>query len=247
MTQFKRIISPKAVCLHTAFYGIIEYDFFIARLSRKLYNNRDKRGLIMSEKIYDEIKKRIDCLSDGEIIFTSDFSDITSLATARKLLGRQAEEGVIRRVIDGVYEKPKYSKVLDSIIPVDPEKVAYALARKYHWTISPCGDVALNKLGLSTQVPVVWTYVSDGPYRDFRWENITVSFKHKANREISHMSDISIMVVEAIRALGKDNVDESIISVLRGRLSQREKATILTETAEVPSWVYEIIRKVCKE
>ncbi len=220
---------------------------FIANLSRKIYNNRDKWELIMTKTIYDEIKKRIDRLSDGDIVFTSDFSDVASLATTRKFLGRQAEEGVIRRVIDGIYEKPKYSRVLDSFVPVDPEKVAYALARKYHWTISPCGDVALNKLGLSTQVPVVWTYVSDGPYRDFKWGNITVSFKHRTNREISHMSDISSMVVEAIKALGKDNVDERVISTLRGKLSQREKETIFTETADVTSWVYEIIRKVCKE
>ena len=161
-------------------------------------------------------------------------------------MGRLNGDGVIRRVFDGSYEKPKYSKILDSIIPTDPEKVAYALARKYHWTITPCGDVALNKLGLSTQVPVVWTYVSDGPYRDFSWDNITISFKHKANREISQMSALPIMVVEAIKALGKDNADNRIISILSSRLSSQEKETILLETTEVSSWIYEIIRKVCR-
>ena len=200
----------------------------------------------MSEKLYDEIKNRIEDLSEGDIIFTSDFCDVATLVTIRKFLGRQTEEGVIRRIMDGIYEKPKYSKVLDSLVPVDPEKVAYALARKYHWTISPCGDVALNKLGLSTQVPVVWTYVSDGPYRKYEWDNITVSFKHKTNREISRMSDISIMVVEALKALGKNGTDERIIIILRKRLSAQEKETILAETTEVSSWIYEIIRKVCK-
>lgn len=200
----------------------------------------------MSATIYDEIKKRISELPDGEIIFTSDFSDIASLSTIRKCLGRQSEDGVIRRIFDGAYEKPKYSKILDLLIPTDPEKVAYALAKKYHWTISPCGDVALNKLGLSTQVPVVWTYVSDGPYRVFSWDNITISFKHKANREISHMSNLPIMVVEAIKALGKENVDDRIISILSNRLSPQEKETVLSETTEVSSWIYEIIRKACK-
>jgi hypothetical protein len=64
----------------------------------------------------------------------------------------------IRRIFDGVYEKPIYSALLQAYVPANPETVAYALARNYHWTISPCGDVALNKLGLSTQVPVVWSY-----------------------------------------------------------------------------------------
>ena len=199
----------------------------------------------MASTIYDEIKKRIALYEDGDIFFTSDFKDIASLDTIRKCLGRQVEKGAIRRVMDGVYEKPKYSKVLDEYIPPDPEKVANALAKKYHWTISPCGDVALNKLGLSTQVPVVWSYVSDGPYREFVWDNIILSFKHKTNREISFMSRISIMVIEAIKTLGKDHVDENTIAILRNRLNGEEKSILLKEAADSAAWIFEIVRKVC--
>ncbi len=199
----------------------------------------------MSGKLYDEIKNRIALYEDGDIFFTTDFRDIAALATIRKCLGRQVEEGAIRRVMDGVYEKPKYSKVLDEYIPTDPERVANAVAKKYHWTISPCGDIALNKLGLSTQVPVVWSYVSDGPYRDFTWGNITLSFKHKTNREISFMSRISIMVIEAIKTLGKDNIDENTIAILRNRLSGEEKTVLLRDAADSASWIFDIVRKVC--
>lgn len=199
----------------------------------------------MAEKIYDEIKNRITSYEAGRIFFTTDFKDIASLPTIRKCLGRQVEEGNIRRVMDGMYEKPKYSNVLQEYLPTDPEKVANAIAQKYHWTISPCGDVALNKLGLSTQVPVVWSFVSDGPYRDFSWESITISFKHKTNREISFMSPISIMVVEALKTLGKNNVDENIVDILKTKLNGAEKSTLLNETADSAAWIYDIIRKVC--
>ena len=199
----------------------------------------------MAGRFYDEIKNRIALYEDGEIFFTTDFKEIANLATIRKYLGRQVEEGTIRRVMDGVYEKPKYSKILDEFIPTDPEKVAYALAKKYHWTISPCGDVALNKLGLSTQVPVVWSYVSDGPYREFTWDNIILSFKHKTNREISFMSRISIMVIEAIKTLGKDNIDEKTIAILRSRLSGEEKAVLLKDATDSTSWIFDIVKKVC--
>ena len=199
----------------------------------------------MTGSFYDEIKNRIALYEDGDIFFTTDFKDIANLATIRKYLGRQVEEGTIRRVMDGVYEKPKYSKILDEFIPTDPEKVAYALAKKYHWTISPCGDVALNKLGLSTQVPVVWSYVSDGPYREFTWDNIILSFKHKTNREISFMSHISIMVIEAIKTLGKDNIDENTIAILRSRLSGEEKTVLLKDATDSASWIFDIVKKVC--
>lgn len=199
----------------------------------------------MTGSFYDEIKNRIALYEDGDIFFTTDFKEIANLATIRKYLGRQVEEGTIRRVMDGVYEKPRYSKILDEFIPTDPEKVAYALAKKYHWTISPCGDVALNKLGLSTQVPAVWSYVSDGPYREFTWDNIILSFKHKTNREISFMSRISIMVIEAIKTLGKDNIDEKTIAILRSRLSREEKTVLLKDATDSASWIFDIVKKVC--
>ncbi len=201
----------------------------------------------MAGQIYDEIKNRIAAYEDGDIFFTTDFNDVASLSTIRKCLGRQVEEGNIRRVMAGVYEKPKYSNVLGEYLPTDPEKVANALARKYHWTISPCGDVALNKLGLSTQVPVVWSYVSDGPYRDFSWNNITVSFKHKTNREISFMSRVSIMVIEAIKTLGKNSIDETTIAILKRKLSEDEKNTLLKDAADSSSWIFETVRKVCNK
>ena len=199
----------------------------------------------MSEKIYDAIKTRISSYAKGDIFFTSDFIDIASLPTVRKCLGRQTEERNIRRIMDGVYERPRYSKLLETFLPPDPEKVAYAIARKYHWTISPCGDVALNKLGLSTQVPFVWSYVSDGPYRNFSLGNITLSFKHKTNRAISFLSSVSIIFLEAIKTLGKNNINENVISILKKRLKANDKKLLLKEAVDFPAWIFDIAKKVC--
>jgi hypothetical protein len=195
--------------------------------------------------IIETIKNRINNMTDGEIMMTADFADIASITTVRKCLSRCVEEAMIRRVFDGVYEKPRFSKLLNEYMPADPEKVAYALARTYHWTIAPCGDIALNKLGLTTQVPAVWSYVSDGPYREFKWNNIQLRFKHRANREISQISNQTSLVVEALRAMGKDRIDESVIEHLRKKLPQKEKAIILGESSSCCEWICETIRKVC--
>ena len=199
----------------------------------------------MASGIYTEIKNRIELAEPGTIFVTSDFTDIATMTTVRKCLGRQVEQKSIRRIIDGVYEKPVYSNLLNEYIPTNPELVAYAIARNFHWTIAPCGDVALNKLGLSTQVPVVWSYISDGPYRKFAWDNITLSFKHRANREISFMSEISTLVVEALKTLGKERIDDKIITTLKYILPDKEKEIILGETTGVSEWIYATIRKVC--
>ena len=199
----------------------------------------------MESGIYTEIKKRIELAEPGTVFLTSDFTDIATTTTVRKCLGRQVEN--IRRIMDGVYEKPVYSNLLKEYIPANPERVAYAIARSFHWTIAPCGDVALNKLGLSTQVPVVWSYISDGPYRKFSWDNITLSYKHRANREISFMSETTALVVEALKTLGKERIDDDIIVSLRNRLPEEEKKKMLEEATGVSEWIYTVIRKVCAE
>ncbi len=201
----------------------------------------------MASGIYTEIKKRIETADEGTVFVTSDFTDIATTTTIRKCLGRQVEEKNIRRILDGVYEKPVYSKLLKEYIPANPNTIAYAIARSFRWTIAPCGDVALNKLGLSTQVPVVWSYISDGPYRKFSWDNITLTFKHRANREISFMSETTTLVIEALKTLGKNRVDDSIILSLRNKFPEAEKKKMLEEATGVSEWIYAVIRKVCAE
>ena len=105
----------------------------------------------------------------------------------------------MRRILKGVYEKPKYSKLLDEYVAADPEAVANALARSYHWTIAPCGNTALNLLGLSTQVTAVWSYISDGPYKTYEWNSTKLEFKHRTNKEITGLSYMTSLVIQGIK------------------------------------------------
>ena len=68
----------------------------------------------MENNIYSKIKERIEQAEQGYIFVTSDFKDLASNSTVRKYLSRQVEENKIRRIMDGIYEKPRYSKILKS-------------------------------------------------------------------------------------------------------------------------------------
>ncbi len=98
-----------------------------------------------------EIRKRILAANEGSIFAASDFADIADTNTVRSALHRLVQEGVLRRILNGIFEKPKYSKLLGEYVAADPEVVAKALDRSYHWTIAPCGNRALNLLGLSSE------------------------------------------------------------------------------------------------
>ena len=138
----------------------------------------------MAKGYMQEIRERILSAEEGSVFSTSDFADIADTNTVRSALYRLIQDGILRRILNGVYEKPKYSKLLDEYVAADPEAVANALARSYHWTIAPCGNTALNLLGLSTQVTAVWSYISDGPYKTYEWNSTKLEFKHRTNRRL---------------------------------------------------------------
>ena len=200
----------------------------------------------MSKNYMQEIKNRILSSEDGSVFSTSDFADIADTNTVRSALYRLVKDNILRRIINGIYEKPKYSKLLDEYVAADPAAVAQALARSYHWTIAPCGNTALNLLGLSTQVTAVWSYISDGPYKTYEWNSTKLEFKHRTNKEITGLSHMTSLVIQALKTLGKANVTEKTIQILRFRLSKEDKAVMLTEAAESTDWVYNTIRKIAE-
>lgn len=199
----------------------------------------------MAKGYSKQIQERIGCVPEGTIFVSSDFADIADTETIRRNLNRLTQTGTLRRILKGVYEKPKYSKLLDEYVAADPDAVAKALARSYHWTIAPCGNTALNLLGLSTQVTAVWSYISDGPYKTYEWNSTKLEFKHRTNKEITGLSYMTSLVIQALKTLGKSNVTPEIIQVLSEKLTADDKKACLKEATESTDWVYDTIRQIC--
>ena len=185
----------------------------------------------MREGYTQQIKNKIEQSPAGTVFIHSDFARIAGTETVRRSLNRFTQTGHLRRILNGVYEKPKYSSLLHEYVAVNPDAVANAIARNYHWTIVPCGDSALNLLGLSTQVPAVWVYVSDGPYRKYLCGHTAIEFRHRTNREISGLSYMTRLLVQALKALGKEQITQEVISFLSDKLTSEEKRAALQEAA----------------
>ncbi|MCL1828828.1 MAG: DUF6088 family protein, partial [Oscillospiraceae bacterium] len=116
------------------------------------------------------IRERILNSETGSIFVSVDFADVAENSRIGVIFSRLESEGVIRRIMRGMYDKPEYNDFLQEHLAPSPDTVAHALARNFGWTIVPGGDTALNLLGLSTQVPAVWSYVSDGTYKEYTFD-----------------------------------------------------------------------------
>jgi hypothetical protein len=156
-------------------------------------------------------------------------------------------EGKIRRVYRGIYDYPKFSELLQQELSPDFDQVAQAFARKFNWRIQPSGDAALNLLGLSTQVPGRLVYLSDGPNRHYDIGNYTLEFKKSALKDVGFKYRESGLIVQALKVLGQERVDEAVITTLRKQLDETACKRVLKDTVTATGWVYETIKQVCGE
>jgi hypothetical protein len=196
--------------------------------------------------ILSEIKSIIQKEKVGTVFVPIDFALLTDKKTASVCLTRLESENIVKKVMRGVYYKPEYNDFLQEYIAPEPDVVAHAIARNYGWTIVPCGDTALNLLGLSTQIPAAWVYVSDGTYKEYSYEQTTIKFKRTTNKEISKLSYKTALVVQALKALGKDNVNDTVLTKLKNNLTDSERQALLTEAKAATSWIYEYIKLICR-
>ena len=202
----------------------------------------------MSErpKYQSQIEERIMSYPYGTAFSASDFLDIADANAVSQALFRIERDGTIRRVINGVYDKPAFSQIIQEYGIPRVDKVAEALARRFNWNIAPSGNTALNILHISTQVPNAWEYVSDGPYRDYLIGKVPLKFKHVMPREINGYSPITVMVIQGIRAIGKGNMTREQVDRFSSVITAEDRETLLKEARTASGWIYREIKNICE-
>ena len=58
------------------------------------------------------------------------------------------------------------------------------------------------------------------------------------------MSTLTAMVIQSIKAIGKDKITSKHVDYLRGKLSEKEKTELLMDSKTTSAWVYCIIKKI---
>ena len=194
----------------------------------------------------DQIKNRINDFDSRKVFINNDFLDIAGNETVRRTLNQLVSENKIKRVINGFYYNPIYSELIGEYEAVSIHELALAIARKYNWNIAPFNSTALNLLGLSTQVPTHYKYISSGRYKEYKIGDTVLEFKKVNPGEIANMSLKTATVIQAIKSLGKENINAQVIQKIRENLSEKERIDLMNESKSVPAWIYEVIREICE-
>ena len=96
-------------------------------------------------------------------------------------------------------------------------------------------------------MPAKIVYLSDGPDRAYQLGKTSLVFEHTALKESGVKLNESGLIVQALKALGPDNITPYVITKLRSWLPQNMRAKVLADTRTVTGWVYDTIHKTFAE
>jgi len=191
----------------------------------------------IDNKIFTKIKKA----KRGTLFFSDNFASFGSTETVRRTLNRLVEKGEIDRVAAGIFVRPEFDKIIGKITP-KIEDIADAIARRDRAKIVPTGAYALNRLGLSTQVPMKIVYLTDGSARNIKVGNYTISFIRTSPKNVAAIGKISRLAIQALKSIRKENVSQAEIEQIQNALLKEKIAYLEHDLRIAPAWIKEIIR-----
>ena len=155
--------------------------------------------------VEDRILTTIKAKGRGWIFFPSDFASYGEVKAVGKSLERLTAKGDIIRLARGIYTYPEIDTVLGlGVLMPSIEQIAETIARRDKARIVPTGIYALNKLGISTQVPMNIVYLTDGAPRKVSLGNgRSIQFKYTTPKNLSFTSPLAMLVTFDLKEIGK--------------------------------------------
>ena len=194
------------------------------------------------QSIERQIEKMIKSKARGSLLLPEDYLILGSSEAVRKALTRLEEKKIIIRIAQGIYVRPKVSKLIGQLTP-SAEEVAVAIAKRDRIRILPTGSYALNALGLSSQVPANIVLLTDGSPREIKVGKRKIKFKKTTPKNLLAKGKISRLVIQALKEIGIGNVsieeEQKIVDLLK---LENEK-DLKHDISLAPVWIRKIIDK----
>ncbi len=188
------------------------------------------------------IKKR----GTGVVVFPSDFVLLGSQEAVKKAFQRLEGKKALLRLGRGIYVYPKKHRLLGVLQP-SIEEVANAIGRRDRARIAPAGALALNKLGLSTQVPMNVVFYTDGSARLVPVGRTHIRFKRVAPRFFQLKGPISTLAVAALNEIGARGLTPTLAAKIHKHLTAEEKEHLIHDAHLVPNWIRAIFLEALKQ
>lgn len=185
---------------------------------------------------------KLSSICDGELVFLCDYPDYDSASVCR-VLAEKCARGEFTKISTGIYCKTKMTR-FGPLLPT-VEKVLEAIARRDMAKILPSGDTALNKLGLSEQVPMKQVYLTSGSARNINIGGFSVKLKRSVPKTFEFKGVFYALLSQAMKTIGKDNITTEHEEIIAGLLRNNpEPETSEYDIKLMPVWMQKTIKRL---
>lgn len=198
------------------------------------------------QSVEKQIERSIKSKPTGSLILPDDYLSFGSSDAVRKALDRLQDKKVLVRVAQGIYVRPKISKLIGPLVP-SAEEVAEAIAKRDKIRTVPTGSYALNALGLSTQVPMNIVLLTDGSPREIKVGKRKIKFKKTTPKNLMAKGKISRLVIQVLKEIGNGRVNETEEKKILGLLKKEDVKDLKYDIALAPVWVQKIMKKALQD
>lgn len=197
--------------------------------------------MYMSEQT---LRQQILSSENDTIFFRNDFPQYHPESVGR-VLTDLTDNGDLVRIASGIYVKPRMSR-FGPIMP-SIEHVVKAISIRDKAQILPSGETALNVLGISTQVPMSYSFLTTGSARKLTIGKRQVTLKRGVPRNFAYKTQLIALVVQALRCLGEANVgSRELEQIQRLILKEPDKQALIRDVQIMPVWMKRIIKPMIK-
>lgn len=196
----------------------------------------------MPETTEYQILSKIKKARRGSVFFIENFLTKNNAESVRKSLERLVKSGELQRVATGIYVRPEKDPVLGFVSP-SIETIIRAIAKRDKARIVPTGIYALNRLGLTSQVPMNISYLTDGSARKVKIGKRTIVFKRTSPRNLATQGEISTLAIQALRSIGKDKVSAEEIEKIIQLLKKENNTHLQHDIRLAPEWIRQILKQ----
>jgi hypothetical protein len=197
------------------------------------------------KSVQQDISDQINAYQPGVIVFPTDFRGIGTDDAIRQALSRLAKEGKIERLAHGIYFLPKIHPAFGKLYP-SMEEVAEAVATHEHMRIRPAGAYALNKLGLSTQVPARLVYITDGQARQIKIGKGGVKFKPVTPKKFGMKGPISSLLIQGLEEMNTSQVTPDMEERIKDLLHQETPENLKYDLKLAPARISDFLVKLLR-
>jgi hypothetical protein len=187
-----------------------------------------------AQSVSVQVAQRVKRLPKGQPFSIRRFTGFGTKNAVSKAIARLVNRGELERVYRGIYMRPKSGRYVARARP-NPWTLLSLITRQKRLYLQIHGANAVRRFGLSTQMPLIPVYYTNGSNRSIFIGKAEIRLIHAAPMVMQHAGTEVGTAISALFYLGKDGVTPECIAAIQAQLKTDDFTRLML--CKMPGWM----------